>query len=215
MLTRRQAVSLLSVGILRLLPALVATSSKALASVNSLCNSCGTDEVSMEAWLEDAILTRSLIGPLRLGRFVEPIYFLTEPTTWTQSTTTTKLQKLPSVSVPVGFVTDMASIPRVFFSLLRPDGDYAHAAIVHDYLYWNQEVDRTTADRIFKLAMEDLEVSPFIVEVILLAVNLRGKSAWEENADLRRNGERRLLKNFPTESKTRWSEWKKNLSNFY
>ena len=165
MLTRRQAVSLLSVGILRLLPALVAFPATALASVNGQCNSCDTDEVSMETWLEDAISTKSLMGPLRLGRFVEPTYFLTEPTTWTQSTTTAKLEKLPSVSVPRGFVTDLATIPRVFFSLLRPDGDYAHAAIVHDYLYWNQEVDRTTADHIFKLAMEDLEVSPVIVKV--------------------------------------------------
>lgn len=41
------------------------------------------------------------------------------------------------ISVPAGFVTDLATIPRIFWTLLPPDGKYAKAAIIHDYLYDN------------------------------------------------------------------------------
>ncbi|MDI5166053.1 DUF1353 domain-containing protein, partial [Salmonella enterica subsp. enterica serovar Montevideo] len=33
------------------------------------------------------------------------------------------------IEVPVGFVTDLATVPRIFWSLLPPDGEYAKAAI--------------------------------------------------------------------------------------
>ncbi|ECG8634089.1 DUF1353 domain-containing protein, partial [Salmonella enterica subsp. salamae] len=41
------------------------------------------------------------------------------------------------IEVPAGFVTDLATIPRIFWSLMPPDGKYAKAAIIHDYLYDN------------------------------------------------------------------------------
>jgi hypothetical protein len=37
-----------------------------------------------------------------------------------------------------GFVTDFASIPRPFWSLLPTWGQYGPASIVHDFLYWDQ-----------------------------------------------------------------------------
>ena len=39
------------------------------------------------------------------------------------------------VVVPEGFVTDFASIPRIFWSVAPPWGWYAEAAVVHDLLY--------------------------------------------------------------------------------
>src|SRR5258708_33483224 len=42
------------------------------------------------------------------------------------------------ITVPVGFVTDLASVPRVFWSLLPPAARYSYPAIIHDYLYWFQ-----------------------------------------------------------------------------
>ncbi|EOD5071623.1 TPA: DUF1353 domain-containing protein [Salmonella enterica subsp. enterica serovar Enteritidis] len=38
------------------------------------------------------------------------------------------------ISVPAGFVTDLATVPRIFWTLLPPDGKYTKAAIIHDYL---------------------------------------------------------------------------------
>ena len=48
--------------------------------------------------------------------------------------------------MPTGFVTDFASIPPIFYSVLRPDGEYAYAAVIHDYLYWTQTRPREDAD---------------------------------------------------------------------
>ena len=39
------------------------------------------------------------------------------------------------IVVPEGFVTDFASVPRVFWDIAPPWGWYAAAAVVHDYLY--------------------------------------------------------------------------------
>ena len=58
------------------------------------------------------------------------------------------------VSVPVGFKTDLASIPRLFWWIVPPDGSYTPAAVVHDYLYRRPITDRATADRIFLEAMK-------------------------------------------------------------
>ena len=40
------------------------------------------------------------------------------------------------VSVPKGFVTDLASTPRMLWSIYPPFGKYLAGAIVHDYLYY-------------------------------------------------------------------------------
>ena len=66
-------------------------------------------------------------------------------------------QSLHGVMVPPGFVTDLASIPRPFWSLLPKTGRYAYAAIVHDYLYWIQSpgILRPEADDILETAMRD------------------------------------------------------------
>lgn len=64
------------------------------------------------------------------------------------------------IIVPAGFVTDLASIPRIFRSLIPQNGKHRLAAIVHDYLCreWNP-AHRPLADRIFLEAMELLGVS--------------------------------------------------------
>lgn len=40
-----------------------------------------------------------------------------------------------SIIVPAGFVTDFASIPQIFWSILPPTGPWSKAACLHDYLY--------------------------------------------------------------------------------
>lgn len=58
------------------------------------------------------------------------------------------------IVVPAGFVTDFASIPRVFWSLIGdPGGPWAPAAVVHDYLYRTGLLPRAEADAIFRDVM--------------------------------------------------------------
>ena len=42
------------------------------------------------------------------------------------------------ITVPAGFVTDLASIPRLVWSFYPPDGPWVKAAIIHDFLYDTQ-----------------------------------------------------------------------------
>jgi len=160
-----------------------------------------------EAWLSDLDMVKSSESPLILQRFWEPVYIVVKPIVWEPKEQSSKYQK---VEVPEGFVTDLASIPRVFWSMLRPDAEYAYAAIVHDYLYWVQKYDRQLCDEIFRFSMEDLNVERPTVESIYNAVRSFGESAWKENKALKLAGERRILKNFPTSAHERWSVWKRN-----
>jgi hypothetical protein len=59
------------------------------------------------------------------------------------------------VIVPIGFVTDFASIPRVGRVLITGHGKDRWGAVVHDYLY-SIGHSRKGADRVF---LEALEVS--------------------------------------------------------
>jgi hypothetical protein len=100
-----------------------------------------------------------------------------------------------TITLPPGFVTDLASIPRFAWSLLPPDGPWALAAVVHDLLYrtrgigqrWNGQVaalsrpkpyTRAEADQILLQAMQDLEVSWLQRTVIWAAVRLGGAAGW-------------------------------------
>jgi len=117
-------------------------------------------------------------------------------------------EEYAAVSVPTGFVTDLTSIPRAFWSLLRPDGEYAYAAVVHDYLYWMQTRSREEADQILKFAMEDFEIPVMTAGTIYGAVRAGGQVAWKGNAKLKAKGEKRLLTQFPQDPRTRWEDWK-------
>ena len=63
-----------------------------------------------------------------------------------------------TVTVPVGFVTDFASIPQALQAIIRANGPYILPAVVHDYLYWKQSCTREQADRILLLGMIENEV---------------------------------------------------------
>ena len=64
-----------------------------------------------------------------------------------------------TVEVPLGFVTDFASIPSVFHFIVQPFGRHAPAAVLHDYLYAiGQNKARRLADRLFLNAMKDAGV---------------------------------------------------------
>ncbi|AEH85025.1 MULTISPECIES: DUF1353 domain-containing protein [Mesorhizobium] len=113
-----------------------------------------------------------------------------------------------AVSVPAGFVTDLASIPPEFWSGLPPAARYSYPAIVHDYLYWFQPCKREEADGVLKAAMADMKVSSATAFIIYQAVRLGGGRAWDANATMRDAGERRVLCKYPSDVATTWNQWK-------
>lgn len=156
----------------------------------------------MDSWLDTA---RSANDPLFLGRFADPIYFLRSSITWSPNPG----ENVPRTTVPEGFVTDFASIPRIFWSLLPPDGVYSYAAILHDYLYWTQVTTRADADLVLKYVMEEFKVAPATVTAIYSGVRVGGETAWKDNRARRNSGEKRILKRFPQDPKITWAMWQK------
>ena len=100
--------------------------------------------------------------------------------------------KTETITVPTGFITDLASTPRILWNVIAPF-DVARAAIVHDLLYKairtyrygkGPEEDKElvtkakkAADRVFLLAMKDAEpkVSKWKIYCAWKAVDLFGR----------------------------------------
>ena len=101
--------------------------------------------------------------------------------------------KTETITVPTGFITDLASTPRILWAFIAPF-DVARAAIVHDLLYksirqyrWGKgEIEedkeliknaKVAADKVFLLAMKDAEpkVSGWKIYSAWKAVDLFGR----------------------------------------
>lgn len=84
------------------------------------------------------------------------------------------------ITVPKGFDTDFASIPRIFWGILPPSGPYGKAAVVHDYCYRTACYSRKISDIIFLEGMDVLKVSGWKKIVIYYAVRWFGWHAWNK-----------------------------------
>lgn len=81
-------------------------------------------------------------------------------------------------TVPAGFRTDYASIPRFFWRVFPPSGRYNRAAVVHDWLYIGKRGDREQADRVFFEGMKALGVPAWKRSLMHRAVRLFGGRGW-------------------------------------
>jgi hypothetical protein len=84
-------------------------------------------------------------------------------------------------TVPAGFVTDGASIPQEFWSLIGSPftGLYRVAAVFHDAAYDNWGVAREDADNMLRCAMLDLGCSKWLADTIYEGVRLGGEMSYE------------------------------------
>ena len=106
------------------------------------------------------------------------------------------------IEVPVGFITDFASIPRILWVVLPPTGPYGKAAVIHDWLYQGGKViseypvmdkeggaifvrqshymlaGRRDADAVLLEAMGVLGVHWWTKFVIYAGVRIGGKLPW-------------------------------------
>lgn len=84
-----------------------------------------------------------------------------------------------SFVVPQGFITDLASVPRLPFAYLLVGGIGHAAAVVHDWTYTSHEVSRDVADAVFREALRVLGISAFQAWLMYLGVRLGGASSWD------------------------------------
>ncbi len=97
------------------------------------------------------------------------------------------------IDVAIGFKTDFASIPRLFWIVLPKWGRYGNAAVVHDWLYWTQDRSRREADDIFREGMGVLGVGGGTRWMIYTAVRWFGWLAWIRNRADREAGFERVV----------------------
>lgn len=84
------------------------------------------------------------------------------------------------IQVPKGFVTDLASIPRLLWRILPPIGAYDAAAVIHDFLYRTNGVTRKQADAVFNEAMALHQVSALVRWAMYRGVRLGGWVPWNK-----------------------------------
>lgn len=82
------------------------------------------------------------------------------------------------IIVPKNFITDLASIPRIFRIFLNSYGDnYTRAAVIHDYLYsygYKDRISRKRADSIFLEIMKERGLRKGKRIIMYLAVRIFG-----------------------------------------
>lgn len=82
------------------------------------------------------------------------------------------------ITVPDGFITDLASVPRLARPVVSVHGDHSMAAVVHDYLYQNRIGTRAWADMVFRQALQDVGVGTIKRYSMWAAVRVGGWLYW-------------------------------------
>lgn len=88
------------------------------------------------------------------------------------------------VVVPVGFKTDLASIPRILRNIPNLDinGLSRSPAVLHDWLYRTHETgSRAKADRLFREALRSRGVGKWSAWVFWAGVRIGGRGPWNKS----------------------------------
>ncbi|MCF6207672.1 MAG: DUF1353 domain-containing protein [Sulfurovum sp.] len=75
------------------------------------------------------------------------------------------------ITVPAGYTTNGANVPRLFWSFLPPNRpDYLPAVVVHDYLCDKEEYEK--ADNYLEIYLKELNVGYITMFVMVAAVRV-------------------------------------------
>ncbi len=107
---------------------------------------------------------------------------------WVVEVPFTALWRGYAVKVPLGFRTDLASIPRALRSLIPQVGRHIQPAIVHDILYrhpWARKgLSRAQADKMFLDGMETVGVGWLRRWAMYGAVRSAGWASWTKGEQI-------------------------------
>jgi hypothetical protein len=82
-------------------------------------------------------------------------------------------------TVPAGFITDLASVPRWPIAYMLAGGTSNEASVVHDFIYSTHPVDRVTADAVLKEASAVTGVPAWRRWMMWAGVRIGGGSHWD------------------------------------
>lgn len=127
--------------------------------------------------MEYAVLKRHPFKPSELWVVWEPLLVF--------------IQHYPALgrfTVPKGFQTDLASIPAPWRWIWPPHGHYTEAAVVHDWLYTENQVTKYLADFAFLMLMREYGVKEWKCKMFYWAVRKFGNPARSRREFKRRGG---------------------------
>ena len=90
------------------------------------------------------------------------------------------------IEVPKGFISDYASVPRMFQWIVPRFGKYNAAAVVHDWLFEHGKIEgskigRSLTDRIFLAIMKKSKCRRWRRKLMYRMVRMFGYSLWKKN----------------------------------
>lgn len=88
-------------------------------------------------------------------------------------------------TVPVGALTDLASIPRILWNIpaLDPDGESRSAAVAHDWLYRTHQLSRSDADDFLRKAIIARGGNAYTARMFWAGVRLGGSGPYNAHPD--------------------------------
>jgi len=114
----------------------------------------------------------SLVGPLRLEYLGGGQWKLLRPYS--------AIWHWNRIDVPTGFVTDLASVPRIARSIIPQIGDQNGPSVVHDWCYRNHWKTRALSDGLFLASMRIAGVNWLRRNIIYSAVRAGGWVTWKK-----------------------------------
>jgi len=82
------------------------------------------------------------------------------------------------ITVETGFVTNFASVPRIFWPILSPVDAHGKAGVVHDYCYYKGLYTRKISDDVFLEGLRVLETPEWKAIAMYDAVRAFGWHRW-------------------------------------
>lgn len=88
------------------------------------------------------------------------------------------------LTVPAGFITDLASLPRLVRPVLDRNGLSRRPAVLHDWLYCSKQGSRADADRLFRKALKAEGMGRLARWSMYIGVRAGGWIYWKSRCGL-------------------------------
>lgn len=126
----------------------------------------GASLVSTEAGMDSAFKTSLVVRKIssNLWVLVEPLEY--------------RSRLAGNISVPSGFTTDFASVPRAPFAYLLAGNTGHEAAVIHDFCYRTGYLSRNLSDRVFAEGLRVLGEPTWRIILMYNAVDMFGESSY-------------------------------------
>ncbi|WP_429098079.1 DUF1353 domain-containing protein [Aeromonas veronii] len=117
-----------------------------------------------------------------MNKFTQPVLVPVDDKNWELHEEYYVKTSRVSFIIPKGFLTDLASVPKIVWNIYPPFGLYTGAAVAHDYIYRTPQMRQTReeADAVFLELMHLAGVRDTKAQLMHLAVRAFGSSSFKE-----------------------------------